>query len=412
MRRALGRLLRRPLVLVLLAMVLLAAGVVVWRQLPRQFLRRGETALTARDYKEAREQLARYLSSRPGDAHARLLAARAARHLHEYHEAYEHLRRCREEGGDAEAIEVETALIAVQRGDEPTGQLRQRAEQDDDLALVILEVLIQHDIDTYRLRQALHGLTRYLRARPDDLQALLARGYVWERFLYFADALEDYRKAAAAHPESEQARLKLAQTLLIAGTPNEALEQYEWLAARRPDQREVKLGLARCRRLLGRADEARRLLTDLLASTPEDGEVLWERGQLDLDAGHAAQAEEWLRKAVRTSPHDRRIAYSLSRCLLALGRRDEATQVNARVAEIDADLRRLDQVRQAVMERPHDAALRCEGGLLFLRNGERQEGIRWLRLALRLDPNRQDARDALKGAKVEPERSFSTTVPK
>jgi Flp pilus assembly protein TadD len=101
---------------------------------------------------------------------------------------------------------------------------------------------------------------------------------------------------------------------------------------------------------------------------------------------------------VRACPHDRRVAYSLSRCLLALGRRDEAEKVNARVAEIDADLRRLDRVCQEVMKSPHDADLRCEGGLLFLRNGERQEGIRWLRLALRLDPNCQAARDALAAA--------------
>jgi tetratricopeptide (TPR) repeat protein len=398
MRRVLGRLLRRPLVLGLLAGAVLAAGLVAWRQWPRRFLRQGEAALAAREYDKAREHLARYLSHRPGDAHARLLAARAARHLGEYYEAHEHLRRCREEGGDAEAVEVETALIAVQRGEEPAPGLRRRAEQDDELALVILEVLIQHDLDSYRLRQALHGLTRYLRARPDDLQALLARGYVWERFLYFADALEDYRKAVEVHPDSERARLKLAETLLIAGTPGEALEQYEWLAGRRPEQPDVKLGLARCRRRLGQPEEAGRLLADLLARAPEDGEVLWERGQLEMDRGQAAEAEGWLRKAVRASPHDRRVAYSLYRCLLALDRRDEAEKVNARVAEIDADLRRLDQVRQAVMKRPHDAELRCEGGLLFLRNGEREEGIRWLRHALRLNPNCQAARDALAGA--------------
>lgn len=402
MRLVLRRLLCRPLTLCLLVGAVLTAGLLVWRQWPRQFLRQGEAALAARQYDKARELLARYLSHRPGDTHARLLAARAARRLREYYEAYEHLRRCREGGGDAEAIGIETTLIAVQRGEEPTDALRQRAEKDDELALVILEVLIQYDIDTYRLHQALHGLTRYLQSRPDDLQALLARGYVWERFLYFADALEDYRKAVATHPDSEPARRKLAETLLIAGTPNEALEQYEWLARRRPEQPEVQLGLARCRRRLGQTEAARHLLDAVLARAPEDAEALWERGQVELDEGRAAAAEEWLRKAVRVNPHDRRIAYSLSQCLLALGRRNEAEKVNARVAEIDADLRRLDQVRRAVMERPHDAALRCEGGLLFLRNGERQEGVRWLRLALRFDPNCLAARDAL--AKVEERR--------
>ena len=385
----------RRRVALLLLMALLVAAYLGWREWPRQFLRQGEKALTARDYDGAREQLARYLSYRPNDPRARLLAARAARRLREYYEAFDHLERCRQAGGDAGAIDAETALIAVQRGGEPTAVLLERAGGSDELSLAILEVLIQHDLDHYRLRSALHRLNHYLTLRPDDLQALMARAYVWERFLYFADALGDYRLAVAAHPDDERARLKLGETLLIAATPGEALSHYEWLAARRPEQPLVKLGLARCRRRLGEFDDARRLLDDLLATAPNDGEALWERGQIELDQGRAAEAEAWLRKAVEARPHDSRVAYSLSRCLLALGRRDEAAKLSARVTQLDADVRRLDKVCQAVMERPNDAALRCEGGLLFLRNGERDEGLRWLRQALRIDPNNKEARDAL-----------------
>ena len=54
------------------------------------------------------------------------------------------------------------------------------------------------------------------------------------------------------------------------------------------------------------------------------------------------------------------------------------------------------------MQKPGDASLRCEGGLLFLRNGERAEGIRWLQLALRLDPAYQPARKALTEAEIPP----------
>lgn len=387
-----------------LALGLLMAAAAVgggWWYYPRPWLRQGEAALAARDDRRARELLERYLSHRPRDAHARLLAARAARRLREYYPAQEHLRLCREAGGDAESIEIETALIAVQRGEEPPPRLRQRAEQDDDTARTILEALIQHDLDNYRLRQALQGLTRYLRAWPDDLPARLARAYVWERFLSFADALEDYRQAVERHPDSEPARLKLAETELIAGTPEAALTQYEWLAARHPGRPEVRLGLARSRRRLGQLDEARQQLVALVEEVPDNGEVVWERGQVELDEGRAAEAEPWLRKAARLLPHDRRVAYSLHRCLLALGRREEAETVNARVAQIDADLRQLEKVRQAVMERPHDPALRCEGGLLFLRNGEREEGLRWLRLALRLDPQCRAARDALTAAEAD-----------
>jgi tetratricopeptide (TPR) repeat protein len=245
------------------------------------------------------------------------------------------------------------------------------------------------------LWQALQELTHYLRSRPDDLQALLGRGFVWERFLSFRDALEDYRAAVAAHPDNEPARRHLAETLLIIGTPAEALVHYQWLEQRSPGRPEVGVGLARCHRRLGQPDEARNILDGLLAKTPDHGEALWERGQLALDEGEAAQAEPWLRQAAQQLPYDRRVHYSLYRCLLDLSRRAEAETVQVRVAQLDADLRQLEQVRQAVMKKPDDAALRCQGGKLFLRNGERQEGIRWLKLALRLDPNCQPAREAL-----------------
>ncbi len=386
----------------LLVCLLAGAGYAGWRWWTgRQLLGRAEAALAGHEYERAREELARYLALRPGDARGHLLAARAARRLREYDEACTHLRLCRQAGGPAEAVDTELELIGVQQGAEgPVPALRARAGGGDELALQVLEVLIQYDLDTTRLRQAQEDLAQYLARRPDDLYALLGRGAVWERLLSFADAREDYRRAVAAHPDSERARLRLAKVLLISGTPAEALEQYQWLEARWPQRREVRLGLARCRRLLGDAGEARRLLDALLADAPEDGEALWERGQLDLDAGRAADAEPWLQRAVRARPFDRRVAYSLARCLLEMNRREEAEVVNTRIARLDADVRRLDQVQQELMKRPDDVALRCEGGLIFLRNGERHEGIRWLRMALRLDPHCAAARSALAQAEA------------
>jgi tetratricopeptide (TPR) repeat protein len=360
-------------------------------------LRQGEEALAARKDGRAKEHLDRYLTYRPGDPRGRLLAARTARRLRRYDEAAEHLRRCREDGGASEAIEVELTLTALQRGDDarPDEALRRRAQENDELGLVILEALIQHDIDTYQLRQAQHDLNLYLSRRPQDLHALLARAHVWERFLSFADALADYEKAVAAHPHDDRARLRLADTLLIAGTPEEALAQYQRLERRWPKKPEVRLGLARCARRLGDAAKAAQDLDGLLAEGSENGEVLWERGLAALDQGQTAAAEPWLRRAAQARPHDRRICYSLSRCLLDLGKSAEAKVWNDRAEQLDADVQRLHQVCQEVMERPNDAALRCEGGQLFLRNGEHAEGVRWLRLALQLDPDCSEARETL-----------------
>jgi tetratricopeptide (TPR) repeat protein len=399
---AVGSWLRRQhrLVVVAVLSVGVAAGVAWYfiheRRKTDQLLAEGEQAIAVRDYAQARELLNRYLTDRPDDSHARLLAARAARRERLYHEAREHLRRCRAEGSDPEAVDIEDSLLDVLSGDErPVAGLRERARQDDDLALVILEVLVQLDLDSYQLGSALDGFTRYLARRPDDLHALLGRAYVWERFLNFADALEDYRKAVAAHPENDRARLKLAETLLIAGTPEEALIHFRWVADRWPERPPVRLGLARCYRRLARPEEAAILLDSLLAEFPNHGETLWERGELELDRERPAAAEPFLRKAATQRPFDRRVQHAMSRCLAQLGREEEAKTFEARVKRLDGDLTRMSVLRDAVIKHPSDADLRCEGGLLFLRNGEREEGLRWLQLALRLDPNCEPARAAL-----------------
>ncbi|MBX9581753.1 MAG: tetratricopeptide repeat protein [Gemmataceae bacterium] len=381
-----------------------AVGYSAWeRRKVDRLLADGERALAAREYGQARELLDRYLAERPADAHARLLAARAARHTKAYRDAAEHLRRCRADGGEAEPIEVEEALLDVLTGDErPVPALRERARRDDDLALVVLEVLVQHDLDTYQLGYALDGFSRYLARRPDDLHALLGRGFVRERFLDFAAAAADYRRAVAAHPADDRARLKLADTLLIAGTPDEALEHYRWLADRWPDRPPVRLGLARCLRRLARPDEAATLLDGLLAEYPDHGETLWERGELELDRGRLEAAEPLLRKAAGKRPFDRRVQYALARCLRRHGRTAEADAADARVQQLDADLTRLGKLQDEVLHRPNDAALRVEGGLLFLRNGEREEGLRWLQLALRLDPDYRPAREALAATGLAP----------
>jgi tetratricopeptide (TPR) repeat protein len=396
LRRCLGLIRRRPRTFVAAGVLLLclgAAGAYGWTELR---LRAAESALAAHDYDKARRLLGPCLKWRPGSGRAHFLAARVARCERRYDEAEAHLKACERQDYDPQGLAIERLLARVQLGDAgPASELWKQVEEDNPHSLAILEVLAQHYLDSYQLLRAKDCLNRYLERRPHDLNALLGRAYVYERLLYFAMAREDYRQAVEAHPDSDLARLRLAQTHLLAGDPAEALRHFRQLRQRRPEDVEVRLGLAKAQRQLGQRGEAKRLLDALLAEQPRRLAVLNERGGLALDEEDPARAETWLRRAVAVAPYDQTATNLLREALRRQGKDTEAKECEARLKKIDADLKRLHTISKAVMVAPNDPELRYEGGLLFLRNGEEAEGVRWLRTALRLAPGHRAARAAL-----------------
>jgi predicted Zn-dependent protease len=374
----------------------LVGGLAGWFFWPDGHLPAAERALERRDYAAARTHLNKSLKWHPRDAHRHFLAARAARGAGRLDEAEEQLRACERLHGDGEAIDLERALIRLQGGDEEVEDyLLARAGRDDPDALLTREVLIQHYLDTYQLFKARRGLDLYLERRPDDVLALLARGFVWERLFFYADAVCDYRRAVEADPHNDGARRRLAQVLLITGPPDEAAEQFGDLRGRHPDDPEVLLGLARARRQQGRTDEACELLDRLLADHPANAGALAERGRAALEQGDTARAEGWLRRAVTLAPLDREALYSLCQCLRQGGPAGDLRDLHARLDRLDADLKRLGQLTKAVLGAPHDPALRYEAAQIFLRDGEEDEGVRWLEMALHEDPGYGPARQAL-----------------
>src|SRR5262249_22789589 len=233
---------------------------------------------------------------RPHDAELHLFAARAARRDGDFVEAEKHLDLCRQLKGHQDAIDLERALLTAQ-ADDPApveGYLVSCLEPQPREAVLILQVLAQGYLKTQRPAEALSCLDRWLEHQPDDVQALLWRGQVLERWNDLEGAVASYRRAVAADPTHEKARRLLALALVRSDRAREAAEHLERLPRSSADA-EVLLGLARCRRSMGQGDEARRLLDQLLAREPRHAEALCERGKLALQSGRPAQAEGWLR---------------------------------------------------------------------------------------------------------------------
>jgi Tfp pilus assembly protein PilF len=382
---------RRPLTAVLVLALFVPIGFAAYlgglNLWAASHFRAAERALDRHDFDSAGQHLALCLRVWPTGANTHFLAARVARGAGRYDEAEEHLKVCEGLDWPSEAVELERLLIQGQRGQRAAlVSLAGRAEWDDQDTPLILEVLIQHYVETYQLHKALAGLNRFLEYRPEDVRALLGRGWVWERLFLFGAAADDYRRAVAVDPDNEGTRLRLAETLVITGPAQEALAQFEQLAERRPGQPEILLGLARCRRQLGEVAAAAELLDRLLARHPHNAAALAERGRLALQAGQLAQAEKLLGEAVHRAPFDREANFTLARCFQLRGKQGAARRAQLKCRELDAALKQVDRLTKQVMKAPHDPALRYELGMIFLSHGETEKGLRWLTMALREDP--------------------------
>jgi tetratricopeptide (TPR) repeat protein len=396
------RLCRKPWLLA--GIVILLAGLSVagyWgnRQLSAwHHLHAAEQALDRYHPAKAREHLESCLECWPNDPRTHLLAARAARQAGDLDAAYRLLKEYAAlPDADEQTHGFELILLRAASGDVNAVEehLFSLVEQNDPRSAAILEALAAGYLRTYRQREVMLCLQLWLDREPDCPQALFVRGQVAQRLHAYGPAAEDFTQVVKLDPERDDARLRLVQCLLEKGEPARAREQLEILKSRRPDDPDVLSRLAAADIALDRFAEAAGLLDGVLADHPRFVLALRLRGEVALKTGQAA-AEDWLKQAVALAPYDREANLDLEQCLKRLGKTAEAKAAAQRRRQLEADLLRVNEIATKRMpDRPRDVALHCELGLLLLRIGHEDTGVRWLLSAVALDSSCTAAHRAL-----------------
>ncbi|HZT83131.1 MAG TPA: tetratricopeptide repeat protein, partial [Gemmataceae bacterium] len=368
------------------AAALLALG--AWWGWAEYHLRAACRLADRRAFDQALDHLGRCLQARPHYGDALFLKARTARRAGLYEEAEEALSGCKDVQYDPDALDLERALLHAQQGNLEKwvqGYLWSRVNSGHPDTDLILEALAQGYLKSYQLASAVQCLDQWLERRPDAAQALVWRAEAHVRLHNASAAIKDYTQALELEPQRDDVRLRLAELCLQQNRPRSALDHFRRLSEGQSDDPATLLGLARCHRQLGQTDEARRLLDRLLSEHPGHAAALGERGQLERSVHGAAEAEKWLRQAVTAAPYERELVYNYLLCLEELGKRDEAGRWRERLQQIEDDVRRLAEVVQQITRAPNDPGPRCEAGVLLLRNGQNEEGLRWLASALQRD---------------------------
>lgn len=356
-------------------------------------------ALTQYDFPQALRHLETCLQLRPREPALLLLATQAARRdgrldtAQDYLDRYEAL-----VGRSTPPGALQSVLIRVQRGlvkEYVFTLLKDYVDIRHPDTEQILEALAVGCVHVYRLDEASFFTKQLLERYPDNVVGRLIDAQTTESLRRREQAFEKAQKLVEDHPHFDKARLFLAGLHFQAHRYEEAIEQYQRLHQRQPAEVMPLLGLVRSLLTLDRIDEARPLLRELEEKHADHTDALLECARFALRQKRPADAEPLLRRAVSLSPHDHEAHYELAVCLEQLGRTEEAQRHLERSQQVQADMKELEKLFEAMVKSPADPAPRLEAGRICLRNGQAVEGVRWLLGVLELAPHHRTAHQLL-----------------
>jgi tetratricopeptide (TPR) repeat protein len=249
----------------------------------------------------------------------------------------------------------------------------------------------------YRTDLAWGCLARWNELEPTNVEAIFWRGLWYTQQQNTRLAREDFRRALELDPERIDIRLTFAEILRSEKKFTEVVEQYQLVLQQEPQNADAILGMAQADLELGRTEDARQQLDALPQNRRETTEYLWVSGLVELQFNHPTQAEPLLRKALEQDPRHADACYNLMLCLARLGRDAEAVELRSRFEQIEKDQKRLIELTtRDLPAQPSNPDLRCELGELYLRMGQRDRGVHWLHVALKLNPTCRRAHERLR----------------
>jgi tetratricopeptide (TPR) repeat protein len=384
--------------LAVLTVILATAGVNLWAW---HHFREADRLVEKQQFAKAYPHYAQCLRVWRWSASTHFRAARTARRAGLYQEAEQHLAATEKLQGDASGtpvpIALERLLLLAQSGNiaEVEEVLWGYVKKEKPETPLILEAMARGYARMLRLGTAMRCLRMLLEREPDNVEALVLRGWIQEGGTEPAEAGTDYRHALDLNPERDDARLGLAR-ILVQVSPQEARAHFEQVVARQPDNPNALAGLGEVYWALGEPEKARPIFDALLANDPGNSRALAGLGALALAAGNTTEGEALLRKAIAADPGNMEAHYQLYLCLGQPGREAEAAAQRETYKHVEADRKRLAQLATKEMTRtPNDPNLHYEMGTIYLRYGKPEVGLRWLYSALKLDPTHQPTHQAL-----------------
>jgi Tfp pilus assembly protein PilF len=347
------------------------------------------SAVSAHRIDEAHRLIDKWAALRPRDGEPDYCRARLWVIVDQPVEALAAMRRALDRGYPVEPVYILRAVLEARAGQfgaaEPV--LKHAIETSAEPAPEIAEGLARMYLGTFRLAEASRALEHWMQAAPEDARPYLWRNQVDERIGADNSALiYNYRVALRLDPSLDSARLGLADLLRKSHKVDEGEVEYATYLSRNPKSVEAHDGAGQIALLKGDLVGAARHFNEALALNPKDPVALREIALIHLRNGQFASARDRFKMAVELAPFDPEVRFNYARALELSGDGARAAEESLATERLRSDQRRIDELRQALVQRPGDADLRCEAAKWLIDHGHEKEGLEWTELILRQAP--------------------------
>ncbi len=243
--------------------------------------------------------------------------------------------------------------------------------------------------------QAFDLLGNWEASAPQDPRPKFLQAYLYHSIDRLELAASSYRAGLKLSKDSTLMRRRLGQVLLEAGKTDAALVELKECLLASPQDVEVRYLLAQVAHQQNQLDAALEGLEEVLKVDPTHVAARRLRGQIYLEKDDAAAALADLQAVADSQPDDTVAREALGRALQALGRDQEASVHFDFVSEATKQNDETGRLIRQVLSEPQNAELRFEIGLRLAQSGNVEDGAKWLRTVLEIQPNHNGAHLAL-----------------
>jgi tetratricopeptide (TPR) repeat protein len=347
--------------------------------------READRLLADSDFEGARARYEEILKVHKDDAEVHFLIARAYRRSDNIPLARRHLDEAKRLNWSAADIEFETKLRNIQvSGPAPEDSpflgkyVGERSPQD----VLVLEAMYKGLVANSDFGRAANCLNEWIDRHPDDWLAYYSRGKYYTAMGNYIVAEPDVIRVLEMRPGHDEAWRGLINIHLKNKNPLKALPLIEQYLANHPERTDMLVPLARCQRANGQIRAAQEAVEKLLREQANHPSGLLLKAQLENDVGNAEAALRCLREVEHLPLADNEELNTAANLRVTVCRRlgleDEAAAAERKLAQLNKDLAKWNELRETLRGRAATLNERFELGCLALRLGSEQQARYWL----------------------------------